>query len=346
MSPRRPSAILIGLVGALGACGANGANQADVFGVTTPEGFRVELVADGFEGPTQFVVVPGGDLIVAELNGVERAGTGRVVRVSSDDPSEREVLVAGLVKPTGVTVDGNLLWIMEQRRLTVGPLDDPGDRVVVLDDLPFNGRSQGTLTALDGGGILYDTSGSRDAAEPGELKSGSGTLWLLESPQSAPEVYATGFKHAYAHVIDPDGDLWSTEMSDGRLDGVVPPDELVRVERGDDFGYPRCVGDGVPVAEFGADDDTCRRTPPSQALFPPGATPTGLAVAPWEPDLLLVALWNRGVVVDVSRSDDGRPHEPSPFLTDLGAPQHLVADGDRVLLGDFSTGRIMAISRL
>lgn len=326
------------------ACGAD--EPADTAGdVTVSDGFSVTLVADGFDGPTQLVPMPDGDLIVAELNGGERDGTGRVLRVDGDDPSRREVLVDGLAVPTGVAVDGDRLWIMEQRRLTVGPVADPGDRRVVLDELPFNGRSQGSLTALAAGGILYDTSGSRDRDDPTELRPGSGTLWTLASPESSPEELATGFKHAYGHVVDPDGVIWSTEMSDGRLDGNVPPDELVRVDAGDDFGYPRCIGDRVPVDELGADRTSCASTPRSHALFEPGATPTSVAVAPWDPDLLVVALWNRGEVVAVPRGPAGRPHEPEIVLADAGAPQHLIVDGDRLLLSEFTGGRILAIER-
>ncbi len=124
-------------------------------------------LAVGFDGPTQIAVAPDRRLLVAELNGGEGEGSGRIMAVSLDEPSERTVLIDDLLTPTGVAVDGDRLWVMEQRRLTVGPLDDPSDRSVVLDDLPFNGRSQGTLTALPGGGIVYDTSGSRDASLSG-----------------------------------------------------------------------------------------------------------------------------------------------------------------------------------
>lgn len=337
--------LVIGLVSA--GCADDGAGAGErrsPEGVTVPSGFAVEVVAEGFEGPTQIVPLADGGLLVAELNGGEPDGTGRVIRVDGTDPADRSVVIDGLDKPTGIAVDGDRLWIMERRRLSVGPLANPADRSIVADDLAFNGRSEGTLTALADGGILYDTSGSRDAANPDELKPGSGTLWFIAGPDAVPEPYATGFKHAYAHVVDDEGLLWSTEMSDGRLDGAVPPDELVSVRRGDDFGYPRCVGDGVPVAELGATAATCADTPPSHALFAPGATPTSVAVAPWDPDLLVVALWNRGEVVTVPADAVGRPHEPEILVTGIDSPQHLVADGERLLLSDFGGGRVVAIT--
>jgi glucose/arabinose dehydrogenase len=322
-------------------CGRGGpSDAAEPVGVDVVDGFVVEVIVDDLDGPTQFALLPDGDLVVAELNGGERDGTGRIVRVSGADPGDRTVLLDGLATPTGVAVESGLLWVMEQRRLTVGPLADPSERTVVADELAFNGRSEGTLTAVDGGGVLFDTSGRRDGDA---LAAGSGTLWFQASPDAARVEVATGFKHAYAHVVDDDGQLWSTEMADGTVDGRVPPDELVRVRRGDDFGYPRCVGDGVPAVEFGATADECDGTPPSHALFEPGATPTSVAVAPWDRDQLLVALWNRGRVVAVPRSPTGRPHRGIDVVVGLDSPQHLVGDAERLLVGDFSAGRILAV---
>ena len=92
-----------------------------------------------------------------------------------------------------------------------------------------------------------------------------------------------------------------------------------------------------------ADDAACESTPRSHALFEPGATPTSVVVAPWDPDLLVVALWNRGEVVAVPRSAADAPHRPEVLLAGLDNPQHLLADGDRLLLTEFSGGRILEI---
>jgi glucose/arabinose dehydrogenase len=298
------------------------------------------IVADGLVRPTQITTDAVGRWIVAELNGGERDGSGRVLRIDPDDPDEREVLVDGLLTPTGVAVDGALLWVMERRRLTVGPYDDPGRRTVVLDRLPFNGRSEGTLTAVADGGILFDTSGSRLGDR---LVDGSGTLWYLAGPDAEPEPLATGFKHAYAHTAAGDGRWFVTEISDGRLDGEPPPDELVIAGAGDDFGYPRCIGDREPVGELGVRPADCASTPRSHVLFAPGSTPTSVAVAPWDRSIVLVALWNTGEVVAAPVEPGAEPHEPEVVWNGIDHPQHLLADGDRLLVTDHDGGRIVAL---
>jgi glucose/arabinose dehydrogenase len=332
------ASVALVLVAGCGDDSTTGSEQAEV---SVPDGFEVRVVADGFDGPTQIARMNDGRLLVAELNGGEADGTGRVVLVDLDAPDDRTVLVDGLTTPTGVAVDGDLLWIMERRRLTVGPLSDPTDRTVVADELPFNGRSQGTLTALRDGGVLYNTSGG----EAGDtLVPGSGVLWRIDDPNAEPVAVATGVKHAYAHVEHPDGRLFVTEITDRRLDGRPPPDELMVVRDGDAFGYPRCVGDRVPVIELGATDADCASSPPSHALFDPGATPTSVAVAPWDQTTLVVALWNAGAVVAVPAAAGDGPHPGEPFLTGIDHPQHLLPAGDELLVVDHTGGRILAVS--
>lgn len=332
---RRVVGLTVVALTAAAGCGSDAPESVE--GVTVSDGFEVTEVAVGLTGPTQIVRAPDGRLLAAHLNGGEGSTDGQVLAI--DDEGESSVLFDGLRKPTGLAVVDDEVWVMEERRLSRGPLDG-GELEVVLDELPYNGRSEGTLTATPDDRLLYNTSGTvRDDA----AADGSATLWVL-GPDGEPAPVATGFKHAYARTYDDADTLWQTEMSDGRYDGEPAPDELVAVEPGDDFGWPRCIGDRQPVAEFDGTADGCAETPRSHALFEPGATPTSVAVAPWDPETLLVALWNRGQVVELPR-DGERPVEAEPFLTGIEHPQHLLADGERLLVVDFDGGRILSVHR-
>ncbi len=299
-----------------------------------------EVAVEGLAGPTQLVIGDDGDWLVAQLAGGENDGTGQVVWLDPNAlDAPPEVILDGLDKPTGVALFAGELWVMERDRLTRGPLDgavDGSDRTVVADDLPTNGRSEGTLT-VDGDRLLYDTSGRLEA--DGTATTGSGTLWAA-TVDGGIRAVATGFKHAYAHVRAADGTLYTTEIGDGRYDGEQQRDELVPVVEGADHGWPRCVGDNRPVAEYGGTEAACADVPRSLALFPAGATPTSVVAAPWDQAVLLVALWNEGEVAAVS-TDDG-----SYEIVYTGAehPQHLTVDDDRVLLTDHVAGRIIALT--
>lgn len=363
MTVRSPltTALLVSALIATAACtgGVDGAPAAA--GVTAPDGFEVVELVAGLDGPTQLTALPDGRLLVAELNGGEKDGDGRVLAIdlgvaatdgtrttdgSGEPGTGREVLFDGLLTPTGVAVAGDEIWVMEQRSLSRGPIDG-GQLTVVLDDLPFNGRSETTLTATPGGSVLYGTSGS--LGPDGKADADSGILWELApgppgQPSSSTRI-AGGFKNPYAHAIDGDGPLWVTEVSDGRFDGERAPDELVEVSPGVDHGWPSCIGDRVPVIEFGGTAAECEAGPPSQALFAPGATPTSVVVSPWDADQLLVALWSEQRIVAVPIAVDGRPHEPVDVVTGDLRPQHLLVDGERLLIVDFDGNRILALQR-
>ncbi len=335
----RPARFALSLLLATGlAVACSGGGRSGVAGVVVAEGFSIEEVVTGLDGPTQLTGFGNGALLLAELAGGESEGTGRVVAITVD--GERELLFDGLLTPTGVAVLGDEIWVMEQRTLSKGPITG-GTLTPVLGPLPYNGRSETTLTATPGGTLLYGTSGSLAADTPADA---SGTLWELERDGTSTPLSA-GFKNPYAHVIDGDGGLWVTEISDGSFDGRGAPDELVAVTPGVDHGWPRCVGDRVAVEQYGGDTAGCEAGPPSHALFSPGATPTSVAVAPWDPDTLVVALWGEERVVTVPRTATATPHQPVDLLTGDLRPQHLLADGDRLLVVDFDGGRILSLSR-
>ena len=316
------------------ACAADETPIAE--GVTVPDGFEVVEVFDGLSGPTQISTGLDGTLLVAQLNGSENDEAGQVLVVDLEEGTT-EVLYSGLDKPTGVALLGNEVYVMERDRLSVGSLD-AGSLEVIVDELPTNGRSEGTLTVTPGQTLLFNTSGSiRD----GEVVEDSGQLWELRSGET-PEVFATGFKNAYAHHVDSSGQVWVAEISDGSFDGAPADDEVIVVTAGDDGGWPRCVGDRVPVEEFGGDQQLCADTAESLAIFEPGATPTSVAVAPWDDRQLLVALWNEGRVVAIDL-DGGRPAPAETMLEGLEHPQHLLVVGEDVFVTDPDAGRILSV---
>jgi glucose/arabinose dehydrogenase len=122
---------------------------------------------------------------------------GQVVALERDDPAQREVLLEGLFKPTGIADLSGAVWIAAGRDLLRAPLVAGGKLntpATVLEDLPFYGRSNGTLTAAPDGRLIYATSGSRLGKFAAE---GSASLWSLDPARpSEPRLIATGLKNA------------------------------------------------------------------------------------------------------------------------------------------------------
>jgi len=316
-------------------------------GLTLPAGYRATVVVAGLLGPTQMILGPDGRLWVAQLAGNENDGQGQVIAIDLTS-GEQTVLLDNLMKPVGIAVLDNALWIAARNNLLRAPLEGQGAvgaPEIVLADLPFNGRSIGTLTVTPAGHLLYETSGVRqgNAAAPG-----SATLWALDpADPTQPRPLATGLKGAYAHAFDRANRLWTTEIGDDLVNGAAPPDELNLVIEGADFGWPQCFGVQEPAQNYGGTAEICQATRAAVAVFPPRSTPTSVVASPWEEDVLLVALWVQGMVmrVPITLQGDNATGTPEPFITGLQNPQHLlVLEDGALLVSDFS-GTIYRVER-
>ena len=311
-------------------------------GLKLPGSYSASVFAEGLQGPTQMIVGPDERLWLAQLAGGENTGTGQVVALSAET-GEREVLLDNLLKPTGIAVLDGYLWIAAGRDLLRAPLTEAGvgEPETVLRDLPFNGRSNGTLTVTPDGQLLFETSGRRSG---NRAQEGSGTLQHLDPDDPAnPVPIATGLKGAYAHAFGEDGELFSTEIGDDPVNGRAPPDELNLIAEGGDYGWPRCYGNREAARNYGGTEEECEETQAPLALFAPNSTPTSVVVSPFEEDALLVALWGPAEAGVVRVSPKSGSVEP--FITGLGTPQHLLEFGGDLLVSDFGGGIVYRVTR-
>jgi glucose/arabinose dehydrogenase len=344
-SQSRARAVLLALVPVLiASCGDSSGSDGEAAsrsadGCTTP---LCSVVASGLSGPTQVAFGPDDALLVAQLNGDENAGAGQVVRV---DPitGEQRVLLTGLRKPTGVAFADSSIWVMVERGLLRAPWasgdSQPGPIEVVLSNLPFNGRSEGTLTVIPTVGsetrdaIVFETSGS--TMPSGEAQTGGGALWRLDTQTTKPVLLANGLKNAYAHAFLRNGDLLVTDINDL---AKPPRDELnvlTTASRASNtivnFGWPHCLDahNGTRCADINK----------PAVLFAPAATPTGVTIVG---DDVYVALLTEGriVRVDVAKGD------LTSVIEGLQLPHTVLAERDSraVLVTEHGTGRILRLN--
>jgi glucose/arabinose dehydrogenase len=315
--------VVIGLVlAALTACGGD---------ISTA--LKPTVIAEGFNRPTQVVDGPDGTVLVAQLAGEESDARGEVI-VFAPTTGKRRVLLSGLNKPTGVLWRSGEVWVMVQRGLVRAPWPggeaEAGPVETVLRDLPFNGRSEGTLTSLPDGRILYETSGN---LIDGAIEPGSGTLWAFDPATRTSAPVAINVKNAYAHALLADGRIAVTDIGDNITNPPVDEINLVAAPNTApnaapaDLGWPRCPG-----------DQTCDGVVPPLATFPVAATPTGVAVVG---TTVYVALFVRGEVVRLPPNPG--PGEPTAIVRGLKGPHTLLARPDgSIWITEHVTGRILS----
>jgi glucose/arabinose dehydrogenase len=277
---------------------------------------KLSVVADGFNGPTQISDGPGGLLLVAQLNGEENAATGQVIAFDPSTKAKRVVL-DHLDKPTGVLWNNGMLWVMVRRGLVKAAWAEgtaaSGPVETVLDNLPFNGRSEGTLTPVDGGAFLYETTGTLVGDIPQE---GSGTLWRFDPRDGSSRVIATGVKNAYAHQLLGDGRVVTTEIGDNIANAPLEEVNIVPLDRTSDLGWPRCAG-----------NQQCAGVVDPIALFPKSSTPTGIALVNND---LYVTLFVTGQLMRVPIPAAGTAPlaQPVEVLSGLKGPHTVLARPD------------------
>ena len=303
-------------------------------------GFReAEVVAGGLEAPWGLAFVPGGDALVSER------ASGRVLRVGrGSDPR-----VVGTVPGVDAEGEGGLLGLavspeFGRDQLVYAYLTAKGDNRIVrfrlgggqvevlLDGIPKAGIHNGGRIAFGPDGMLY--AGTGDAAERGNAQdpgSLGGKILRLrpdggippDNPDPGSPVWTLGHRNVQGLAWDAQGRMFATEFGQNRVD------EINRIERGGNYGWPEVEGTGGGERFR----DPLVTWPTSQA------SPSGAAIAG---DTLYVAALRGERLWTVPLDGDGGTGEPAAVLAgSYGRLRHaaVAADGALWVLTSNRDGR-------
>lgn len=225
----------------------------------------------------------------------------------------------GVGAGTGIALKGNMLYAtvgnsIVRYRLASGSLTPMGKPDTIVTDLPMTGSHKSHNFVLQGR-TLYVNIGSasntcqardRQAESPGynpctELETRAG-IWqfdanrLRQGPTDGSR-FATGLRNSVALAHNPfDGSLYATVHGRDQLhdnwpnlftvekSAENPGEELVRIIRGADYGWPYCYHDvdrrGLVLApEYGGDGQQigqCSSKTPALMAFPGHWAPNGM----------------------------------------------------------------------
>jgi glucose/arabinose dehydrogenase/mono/diheme cytochrome c family protein len=217
---------------------------------------------------------PDGAFIVALR---DTAGTGRADEIHRFGPDAAHGGHGG----TGIALHRGALYAEEYDKIMRYPLTpgQPVPRVAptrVVSGLPLSGDHPMHPFAIAADGSLFVNSGSasnacqksnRSKESPGvspcvELETRAG-IWRYEAGKdqqkfSPRERYATGIRNAGGVSMDPTGkQLYATQHGRDQLaenwpalyrprqGADLPAEQLMRVDRGDDYGWPYCYFDSA-----------------------------------------------------------------------------------------------------
>lgn len=239
---------------------------------TVPQGYTITAIANDLRIPRQSLVLPNGDILVAEGKGggglkltpkdviagyIKAKGTSSVkggdrLTLLHDGNGDgvyetRTVFAENLNAPYGLALIGNQLYVANQDALvrfdyTVGQTRATGAPVKVTD-LPsqINHHWTKALTASADGKYLYVGIGSNsNITEHGMIAEvDRAMVWQVDALTGAHRPYATGLRNPSALAIQPGtGQLWAVANERDELGPNVPPDYLTSVRDGAFYGWP------------------------------------------------------------------------------------------------------------
>ncbi len=236
----------------------------------------VSVVAEGLDIPWSIAWLPSGEMLVTErpgtlrrimpdgqrsypIQGVMHRGEGGLLGLAlhPDFPSNRWLYLYLTTAAGGGLANRVERYLFAEDGLT--------ERTVILEGIPGAANHDGGFLGFGPDGYLYVTTG--DAGNPDSAQdtaSLAGKILRIADDGSIPPdnpfgnaVYSYGHRNPQGLAWDERGRLWSTEH--GRSGIRSGYDELNRIERGGNYGWPVLQGDEegegmiAPVLHSGPD---------------------------------------------------------------------------------------------
>lgn len=239
---------------------------------TVPEGFSITAIATGLKIPRQTLVLPNGDILVAEGRGGSAAklkpkdviasqikakgntqvkGGNRLTLLRDADGDGRyevqTVFAENLNAPYGLAFADGKLYVANQDALVRFDYQDGQTRAdgppTKVTDLPaaINHHWTKALTISPDGRYLYVGIGSNsNITERGlEVEIDRAMVWQVDAATGAHRPYATGLRNPTALAVQPQtGQLWAVVNERDELGPDLVPDYLTSVREGGFYGWP------------------------------------------------------------------------------------------------------------
>ena len=338
-----------------------------------PDGFQVRPLAQGLQNPRIIAVAPDGRIYVS------RRDQGDVLLLEDADEDGTldgaPKVVFSRPGAHGLAIANGQLYVAtatEVYRAPMRPDGTLGPAERIINDLPDGGQHPNRTLAFGPDGMLYISVGSSCNA-CNETNPEHAALLRATPDGKSRSIFASGLRNTIGFAWNPStGELWGMDHGIDYLGNDEQPEELNRIEKGKQYGWPHIWGkDGVnpqstPPGQISKQQWAAMSEPmvlgytahaaPMQLVFYTGTQ----FPAAWRGDAFVTmrGSWNRkpasGYEVVRVRFDNGRPVAFEPFLSGflvdngrahIARPVGLaITKGGALLVGDDANGVIYRVS--
>jgi glucose/arabinose dehydrogenase len=242
---------------------------------TAAPGTTVRRFADGLDHPRWLLVLPNGDVLVAESNAPERplrdellglkgkvmgwvmrragAATPSANRITllrdadGDGVAEvRAVFAENLNSPFGMALVGNELFVANTDALVKLPYQEGATQAagpaVKVADLPGGTLNhhwtKGLIASADGSRLYVAVGSNSNVAEHGmQHEEGRAAIWVFDRASGAGRLFATGLRNPVGMAWQGQT-LWTSVNERDELGSDLVPDYMTSVREGGFYGWP------------------------------------------------------------------------------------------------------------
>lgn len=294
----------------------------DNAGLTVPFGFCAQIVADSVGAARHVTAAPNGDLLIAIRRSVGENSGVLVLRDGDGDGIAETRNAFGIGGGSGIALHAGFLYFATDSAIVRWPwpdgaLEPAGAPDTVVSELHASGGHRDKTFAIAPDGSLYVSIGAPSNAcqvenrlpgspglDPCPLLEVSGGIWRfdatkLRQTQADGERWATGTRNILAIAVDSSGQPWGIQHGRDHLallwrathpiytdekNAENPGEEMFRLDRGADFGWPYCYHDRdlsrkVLAPEYGGDGQTqgrCAAVDTPQTTYPAHWAPNAM----------------------------------------------------------------------
>ena len=239
------------------------------------ENMAVSAFATGLDHPRSLLVLPNGDVLVAESNAPPKPDDGKGVkawvthlfmsRAGANTPSAnritllrdadgdgvaetKSVFIQGLNSPFGMALVGNDLYVADSDAIMKFPYHEgdtritaPGDKLADLPAGRINHHWTKDLVASPDGSKLYATVGSNSNVGENGIAAETNRAAVLEVDRAGGKwrMFASGLRNPNGPSFQPQsGALWVTVNERDELGNDLVPDYMTSVKDGGFYGWP------------------------------------------------------------------------------------------------------------
>jgi glucose/arabinose dehydrogenase len=239
------------------------------------EGLAVRAFATGLDHPRWMLVLPNGDVLVAETNAPEqpedakgikgwffslfqkKAGAGvpsanRITLLRDADgdgvAETRQIFLRNLNSPFGMALIDGSLYVANTDAILRYPyieganeIAGPSEKIAGLPAGPINHHWTKNIIAGPDGAALYVTVGSNsNAAENGlDVEQQRAAILKIDLATRQSRVFASGLRNPNGLGWEPkSGQLWTVVNERDELGSDLVPDYLTSVKDGHFYGWP------------------------------------------------------------------------------------------------------------